>query len=114
VRTYELYVVDAMNFALMKNNLKFAILNPVTRYLPLIKNERFGKIHFALYANLFFDCAYSWKIPKETSSYLDNKFIFGTGIGIDFVTYYDKVIRFEYGVNDMGETGLFIHFVAPI
>lgn len=114
VRTYELYVVDAMNFALMKNNLKFAILNPVTRYLPLIKNERFGKIHFALYANLFFDCAYSWKIPKETASYLDNKFIFGTGIGIDFVTYYDKVIRFEYGVNDMGETGLFIHFVAPI
>ena len=40
--------------------------------------------------------------------------VFGTGIGIDFVTYYDKVIRFEYGVNDMGETGLFIHFVAPI
>lgn len=114
VRTYELYVIDAMNFALMKNNLKFAILNPVTRYLPFIKNERFGKIHFALYANLFFDCAYSWKIPKESASYLDNKFIFGTGIGIDFVTYYDKVIRFEYGVNDMGETGLFIHFVAPI
>lgn len=114
VRTYELYVVDAMNFALMKNNLKFAILNPVTRYLPLIKNERFGKIHFALYANVFFDCAYSWKIPAESACYLDNKFIFGTGIGIDFVTYYDKVIRFEYGINDMGETGLFIHFVAPI
>lgn len=114
VRTYELYVVDAMNFALMKNNLKFAILNPVTRYLSLIKNERFGKIHFALYANVFFDCAYSWRIPAESASYLDNKFIFGTGVGIDFVTYYDKVIRFEYGINDMGETGLFIHFVAPI
>ena len=114
VRTYELYVIDAMNFALIKNNLKFAILNPLTRYLPLIKNDRFGKIHFALYANLFFDCAYSWKMPCDETSFLDNKFIFGTGIGIDFVTYYDKVIRFEYGVNDMGEDGLFIHFVAPI
>lgn len=114
VRTYELYVIDAMNFALMKNNLKFALLNPVTRYLPLIKNERFGKIHFALYANIFFDCAYSWKIPENQSSFLDNKFIFGTGVGIDFVTYYDKVLRLEYGINDMGETGLFIHFVAPI
>lgn len=114
VRTYELYVIDAMNFALMKNNLKFAILNPVTRYLPLIKNERFGKIHFALYANVFFDCAYSWRIPEKSAFYLDNKFIFGTGVGVDFVTYYDKVIRFEYGINDMGETGLFIHFVAPI
>lgn len=114
VRTYELYVIDAMNFALMKNNLKFAILEPVTKYIPFLKNERFGKIHFALYANLFFDCAYSWKMPGNPTSFLDNKFIFGTGIGIDFVTYYDKVFRLEYGVNDMGETGLFIHFVAPI
>ncbi len=114
VRTYELYVIDAMNFALMKNNLKFAILDPVTRYLPFIKGERFGKIHFALYANIFFDCAYSWRMQTESASYLDNRFIYGTGVGIDFVTYYDKVIRFEYGINDMGETGLFIHFVAPI
>lgn len=114
VRTYELYVVDAANFALMKNNLKFAILNPTTRYIPFIKNERFGKIHFALYANIFFDCAYSWGVPENRLSPLDDKFIFGTGVGVDFVTYYDKVIRFEYGVNDMGETGLFIHLVAPI
>ena len=114
VRTYELYVVDAMNFALMKNNLKLAILNPMTRYLPLIKNERFGKIHFALYANVFFDFAYSWNMPYNATSFLDDKFIFGTGVGIDFVTYYDKVLRIEYGINDMGETGLFIHFVAPI
>lgn len=114
VRTYELYVIDAMNFALIKNNLKFAILNPVTKYLPLVKSERIGKIHFALYANIFFDCAYSWKMPVNQTSFLDNKFIFGTGVGIDFVTYYDKVLRVEYGINDMGETGLFVHFVAPI
>lgn len=114
VRTYELYVVDASNFALMKNNLKFAIMNPTTRYIPFIKNERFGKIHFALYANVFFDCAYSWGVPEYRLSNIDNRFIFGTGVGVDFVTYYDKVVRFEYGVNDMGETGLFIHLVAPI
>jgi hypothetical protein len=53
-------------------------------------------------------------MPVNQTSFLDNKFIFGTGIGIDFVTYYDKVLRLEYGVNDMGETGFFIHFVAPI
>ncbi|MBR5604716.1 MAG: hypothetical protein IKW51_11075 [Bacteroidales bacterium] len=114
VRTYELYVVDAMNFALLKNNLKYAILNPLTRYIPFIKNERFGKIHFALYANVFFDCAYSWNMPENKSSFLDDKFIYGTGLGLDFVTYYDKVLRLEYGINDMGESGLFVHFVAPI
>lgn len=114
VRTYELYVIDAVNYALMKNNLKFTILNPVTKYISFLSNERFGKIHFALYANVFFDCAYTWNMPDDPSSALNNKFIFGTGIGIDFVTYYDKVFRFEYGINDMGDAGLFIHFVAPI
>ena len=116
VRAFDLYVVDALNYAICKNNLKFAILNPVTKHIPFIKNDRFGKIHLALYANLFFDCAYTWDvpIPDGFSTRIANKFIFGTGFGIDFVTYYDKVLRLEYGVNALGETGFFVHLVAPI
>ncbi|MGN0033110.1 MAG: hypothetical protein ACI358_04945 [Candidatus Limimorpha sp.] len=116
VRTYELYVVDALNFALCKNNLKYEIMKPVTKYIPFIKNERFGKIHLALYANLFFDFACSWNVSVQENSLsnLPNRWLFGTGFGIDFVTYYDKVIRFEYGINGLGESGFFIHLVAPI
>jgi outer membrane protein assembly factor BamA len=116
VRTFDLYVVDALNYAIIKNNLKFAILEPVTGHLPLIKNDRFGKIHLALYANLFFDCAYTWNvpIPDGFSTRIANEFIYGTGVGIDLVTYYDKVFRFEYGINSLGETGFFVHLVAPI
>jgi len=116
VRTYDIYVIDALNYAILKNNLKFEILKPVTKYIPFIRNERFGKIHLAFYANLFFDCAYTWDVvvPESFSSKIANKFIYGTGFGIDFVTYYDKVLRLEYGVNGLGETGFFIHLVAPI
>lgn len=116
VRTLDLYVVDALNFAVFKNNLKFALLKPVTKNILFIKNERFGKIHVAFYANLFFDFAYTWNVvvPPDTSSRLANQWIYGTGIGLDFVTYYDKVFRLEYGVNGLGEWGFYIHFVAPI
>jgi len=116
VRAFDLYVIDALNYAICKNNLKFEILRPVTTHLPLIKNERFGKIHLALYANLFFDFAYTWDvaIPEGSSTKIANKFIYGTGVGIDFVTYYDKVLRLEYGLNGLGETGFFVHLVAPI
>jgi len=38
----------------------------------------------------------------------------GFGAGIDFVTYYDKVLRVEYSINRMGEKGLFIHFMTSI
>lgn len=116
VRTYDLYAVDALNYWIFKNNLKFEILKPVTKHLPLIKNDRFGKIHFALYANLFFDVGYTWNVivPEGITTRIANKFIYGTGFGIDFVTYYDKVLRLEYGVNGLGEFGFFIHLVAPI
>ena len=116
VRTYDLYVVDALNYGIIKNNLKFEILKPVTKHLPHIKNDRFGKIHIALYANLFFDMGYTWDVivPEGFTTRIANKFIYGTGFGIDFVTYYDKVLRLEYGVNGLGESGFFVHLVAPI
>ena len=116
VRAFDLYVVDALNYAICKNNLKYEILKPVTKHLPFIKNDRFGKIHLALYLNLFFDCAYTWDvvIPEGFDTKIANKFIYGTGFGIDFVTYYDKVLRLEYGVNALGESGFFVHLVAPI
>lgn len=116
VRAFDLYVVDALNYAIFKNNLKFEILKPVAKHLPFIKNERFGKIHLAFYANLFFDFAYTWDvvIPEGFSTKIANQWIYGTGIGIDFVTYYDKVLRLEYGVNGLGEFGFFVHLVAPI
>ena len=116
VRAYDLYVVDALNYAIFKNNLKFEILKPVTKHLPIIKNERFSKIHLAFYANLFFDFGYTWDvvIPESFSTRIANEWIYGTGIGIDFVTYYDKVLRLEYGINGLGETGFFVHLVAPI
>ena len=116
VRTYDLYVIDALNYAICKNNLKFEILKPVTKHLPFIKNDRFGKIHLAFYANLFFDFAYTWDvvIPDGFTTRIANQWIYGTGIGIDFVTYYDKVLRLEWGVNGLGESGFFVHLVAPI
>jgi hypothetical protein len=40
--------------------------------------------------------------------------MYGTGIGIDFITYYDKILRFDYAFNGFGEHGFFILWKAPI
>lgn len=40
---------------------------------------------------------------------MQNQLIYGGGIGLDFVTYYDMVFRLEYGINKFKELGfLFI------
>jgi len=114
VRSYELYVVDGQDFGLVKNNLKFTLLKPQVRNLPLIKTDKFKKIHFALYMNLFFDAGFVRNNYVSLESRLQNKLIYGSGVGLDVVSYYDMVFRFEYSVNMFNEGGFFIHFTAPI
>ncbi|MDR0969467.1 MAG: hypothetical protein LBM67_02870 [Lentimicrobiaceae bacterium] len=114
VRSYELYVVDGKSYGLNKNNLKYNIVKPKVRKMNFLKSEKFSKIHYALYGNLFFDAAYVVNSDKKQHSRLQNKLIYGGGIGFDVVTYYDLVFRFEYAINMFGNGGLYIHFVAPI
>ncbi len=114
IRGYELYFVDGQNFGLFKSNVKFEIIARKTRRIKWIKTEKFGKIFYALYANIFFDIGYASDHQNYRTNSLANQLLWGTGAGIDFVTYYDLVIRFEYAINKQGEHGFFINLVAPI
>ena len=44
---------------------------------------------------------------------LSNQLLFGNGISLDYVTYYDKLIRIEFSINHLGEKGVFLHFSNP-
>lgn len=114
VRSYELYVVEGYNWGIMKNNLKYQLLKPRISRLPVIRSEKFNKIHYAIYLNLFGDFGYVRQNPDRINSGLQNQLLHGFGLGLDFVTYYDLVFRFEYGINHLSERGLFVHFLAPI
>jgi outer membrane protein assembly factor BamA len=114
VRSFELYVIDGPAYSLFKSNLKFALLEPRKGQLPFIKFDKFSKIHYAAYLNLIFDAGYVHNAFAVPANSYQNKLLYGTGLGLDLVTYYDLVWRFEYSVNQFGMTGFFIHFVAPI
>ena len=114
VRSYEYYVVDGQDYALLKSNLKFQLVQTKVKDLNFIPSKKFSKLYYSIYLNLIADAGYTVDRNPPIGNKLSNTFLFGTGIGLDFVTYYDKVYRFEYTINKMGESGFFIHFVAPI
>ncbi|MDP2424567.1 MAG: BamA/TamA family outer membrane protein [Bacteroidales bacterium] len=116
VRGYEYYVVDGQHFAMLRTNLKYELLAPRTFRLPFIRNDRFGKLHLSLYLGLHSDVAWVMddQFHNKFDNQLPNKALWGNGIGFDVVTYYDKVIRFEYSANNWGEHGFYVHFLAPI
>ena len=123
VRGYEYYVVDGQHYLLLKNNIKFAILPERVEKFNFIRTTKFNTIPLALYANLFVDMGYVYAyrqkaygtddvyIPFNT---LQNTFMMGYGLGLDFTTYYDVVISVEGALNLMGKPGVYIHFIAPI
>lgn len=121
VRGYEYYVADGQHFALLKNNLKFAIIPERVIRLGFINTSKFNTIPLALYVNAFCDLGYVYNYQHKSEAYrnaygntLENTLLVGYGFGVDFTTYYDFVVRMEFSVNGMAEPGFYLHFIAPI
>jgi outer membrane protein assembly factor BamA len=119
VRGYEYYVVDGQHFALLKNNLKFALVPQHVEKLGFIRTTKFNTIPLALYMNAFIDMGFVYHYADspgdvDSGNTLENSFLIGYGLGLDFTTYYDVVIRLEGSMNRMGQPGLYLHFIAPI
>ncbi len=114
VRGYEYYVVDGQHYGVFKNNLKWELVSTRVMKFGFVPTEKFSKLYYAFYLNLFSDIGYDVDNLHASTNPLANQFLVGYGIGLDFVTYYDFVFRFEYSFNKMGESGFFIHFIPPI
>lgn len=114
VSGYELYVVDGQMYGLIKNNLKCRIfsMNPTIKWVPL---RKFRTIPLSVYFKIYSDAGY---VVDNTynpyNNFLSNRLLVGGGAGIDVVTYYDIVFRVEYSVNQLGETGIYLHLKAGL
>jgi outer membrane protein assembly factor BamA len=116
VRGYEYYVVDGQHYALWKNNVKFAILPQRVFKIGFLRSTKFNTVPYALYLNVFTDLGYVYNRDEHANRYndLQNSLLVGYGVGFDFTTYYDVVVRLEFSMNGMGIPGIYLHFMAPI
>ena len=75
--------------------------------------EQFKKSHFSLYIGVFSDMGYIIDNQNNKRNLLPNSLLWGKGIHLDYVTYYDKLLRIEFAFNHLGEKGIFLHFSNP-
>ena len=120
VRGYEYYVVDANNYALVKGEIKYQLINiPIinlpTQHMIFLRARQFNKANFALYLTAFSDWGYAGIAdPDVENNFLANTPLWGNGVGLDMVTYYGIVVRFEYSFNRLNQSGFFLHFLADM
>ena len=79
----------------------------------VIKAKQFSKIPLAAYITLNFDHGYVTNYPNyELNQQFTNKYIYGGGLGIDIISFYDFVMRWEYSINIEGEHALYFNLYA--
>lgn len=104
MRGYEYFVMDGRFFALSRINLKRTLIDRSIK-LPI---KYFQVIPVRVYAKTFADVGYTYR-KDIGSQFLNNKFLYSYGIGLDIVTLYDIKIRLEYTINREGLKDLYIH-----
>lgn len=106
LRGLEKYVIDGVAAFMVRNTIRTKIFN---FNVPFTLSKSHDKIPFRVYAKAYGDMGYSYN-RKSPANSLVNRMLYTAGAGVDFVTLYDVVFRFEYSLNQLGQKGLFLHF----
>lgn len=106
LRGLEKYVVDGVVGVLERNTL---IRKLFDFNIPFIHSSwSHDRIPIRIFAKAYADWGYSY-IKDFRYNSLVNSFLYTGGFGIDVVTFYDLVFRFEYSFNQLGQSGFFFH-----
>lgn len=115
IRGYEYFVMDGQNFGFVKNTLKYKLIKQhIVEVKALKRFQQFSTIPYSVYLTLNGDAGYVQDQFYGKRNSLTNSWQYGYGMGLDFVTYYDIVVRFEYTFNKQMQHGLFISMSAGI
>jgi len=109
LRGYELYVIDGMDFAYTQLTLKYELFNFNFNwgiFMPLKQMKKMPVRIMLTYNN---DIGYVNDTQFSNLNELGNTMLWGTGLGVDFIVYYDKIIQFQLSRNHLNEYGLFLH-----
>ncbi|MEI7527103.1 MAG: BamA/TamA family outer membrane protein [Mariniphaga sp.] len=114
IRGFDLYTIKGDQIYYCRNNIKYELVEPSLKKVKEGQEKnKFKALQYAFYLNAFADAGYVVNNFTENNPY-NNKFLLSYGLGIDFVTYYDMVIRFEYAFTSIHTNGFFFGFGMPI
>jgi len=115
LRGYEYNVVDGQHFVLGKLTFRRELFSIKYNVPNLLGLEQFQTVPVAAYLTTYADAGYVHSpFNGSETNLLNNRLLYGGGVGIDIVTFYNLVFRINYSINRQGNKGLFLHFVRDI
>lgn len=110
IRGFERNVIDAQHYAFTRNAVRYKFAEFTHHMEGAMPIQQFEKVPYAFYLTGFIDAGIANYSNTSITNQLNKKALVGYGIGLDFVTFYDLVIRLEYSLTNNNTKGLFLHF----
>lgn len=107
MRGLEYYVIDGVAGFVARATARREVLS--FNIKPPIRVSGHDKVPFRIFLKVYGDLGYAYDKDPINYSSLSNKWLRSYGVGIDVVSFYDFVIRFEYSFNQLNEDDLFLH-----
>ena len=115
IRGFEVNVIEGQQAIVHKNSFRYELLNIAYDISATMPIEEFSHFPIRAYISANFDHGYvndRNRLPENAR--LTNTYLYGYGLGLDLVTFYDQVFRFEYSINSQGTGNFFINVKAPL
>ncbi|HEB62468.1 MAG TPA: hypothetical protein ENI82_04865 [Bacteroidetes bacterium] len=114
LRGYELYVMDGLDYFYLKSSFRIKIFEKIYEFNRMMPVKAFKVMPIKIFFTINNDTGYINDPQLGEINPLGNKWLWGGGIGLNFVLYYDKVIRLEYSFNQLHERGLFFQYTLSL
>jgi len=109
VRGHELYLMDGQHYLLFRSAIRYK-LTEFEIQNPIQSIRQFKSVPFAVYLKYYNELGKVWEVNDNYLNPLNNRWLPGTGVGIDISSFYDLVFSMEYSFNAIGEHGIFLQF----
>jgi hypothetical protein len=109
IRGYELYVVDALDFAIGKYQIAFKFLDKKIKWGKAVPLSQFREMPLHMYVSLALEAGRAHDPFTEDINPLANRWLVGGGPGVDLVLYNNFLFQLNFSTNHLGEWGFFLH-----
>lgn len=113
VRGFENYVIDGKAAFHTSASLRYHLIH-ATNGVPLPARFSLDFIPVNVYIATFIDGGYVATNRLIPENKLPNQVLSSAGFSLQTLFYNDKVLRFDLSLNNLGESGVYIHFKQAI
>ena len=114
VRGFERYVVEGRASMLANATIRYQFIKQQNIGLPIIPVKNYNFLPITSFAEIFVDAGAVSNSNPFVYNNLTNKLLYSGGLSIQTILYNDRILRLEYSLNSLKESGFFVHFKKAI